>query len=977
MINPMAAKSSKKLSNEIVQPEACVVCREHFTTVLRKKALCKFCQASACSKCIEQYLLTRHEDAHCLHCRVNYTDATLFEICTKTYLQQTYFKHRQEVLINRNRAQLPLLQDAAVREKHGRERNIIMAGLQKEINQIRAARNEVLVLYNRAYVAYYGQNGVRTDEGMRLIESLMVQAEDLREQVREKRTLQLQVRWPGHGHHTQHVEEKEEEKKKFVRRCTRDGCKGFLSTAWKCGICEWFSCSKCFVVKGKTHDAEHECKKEDIDTAELIKKDCKPCPKCGEFIEKSSGCFAPDTPILCWNGDIKMSQDIREGDELVGDDGTKRTVIGTVSGEDTMYEVKQNNGMTYTVNSKHTLVLKCSGEKNIYWSPTYNTWDIRWIDRSTFKMKSKYIVVTEEKTKEQALAEMEAFRDSLVFPETLEIVVDQYMKLKKSVKHLLVGFKAEGIQWEKKEVPLDPYLMGVYIGDGINDGMSFAINAEADPEILEYILSWAEQHSCEVVHDDIYRFRVRRRENKNNKQHAIGHGATSDTCNGCKVKRSGFCDRPIIPERDSTGMLRKNPLCEILSKYGLVRDKKKIPMEYIVNDRETRLQLLAGIIDTDGHINKANEGKRIQIISSNQDLANQIVLLSQSLGFATTIRSVSKKGVCFEKDGEKKDYDDHYNINISGNISEIPTRIARKKCVDSAPNRDMLRTSIQVQEIGMGEYYGWSIDKNKRFVMSDMTCNRNCDQMFCISCQTPFSWNTGKIVTSGPIHNPHYYEWLKRNGGNVQRNPADVPCGGFPHAWELVRFPRGVNKDIANMFSEFHRICMELQDISTRTYRSHLDQDTMNEVNIKFLLDDIDEKKWGQLLATNEKKRKRDSEIQEVLGAFRMVAVELINRVQQFTDGPIVRFTDLPAPRAEAFILELNMEIQELVRMINDALRGISVSYSYSVPYISMTPAQGDRFTYYAARIKNFGAEVKKKREKKGTKEVMDDEKEE
>ena len=536
----MAAKSSKKLSNEIVQPETCVVCREHFTTVLRKKALCKFCQASACSKCIEQYLLTRHEDAHCLHCRVNYTDATLFEICTKTYLQQTYFKHRQEVLINRNRAQLPLLQDAAMREKHGRERNIVMAGLQREINQIRAARNEVLVLYNRAYVAYYGQGGVRTDEGMRLIESLMVQAEDLRENIREKRTLMLQVRWPGHGHQTQHVEEKEEEKKKFVRRCTRDGCKGFLSTAWKCGICEWFSCSKCFVVKGKTHDAEHECKKEDIDTAELIKKDCKPCPKCGEFIEKSSG----------------------------------------------------------------------------------------------------------------------------------------------------------------------------------------------------------------------------------------------------------------------------------------------------------------------------------------------------------------------------------------------------------------------------------------------------CDQMFCISCQTPFSWNTGKIVTSGPIHNPHYYEWLKRNGGNVQRNPADVPCGGFPHAWELVRFPRGVNKDIANMFSEFHRICMELQDISTRTYRSHLDQDTMNEVNIKFLLDDIDEKKWGQLLATNEKKRKRDSEIQEVLGAFRMVAVELINRVQQFTDGPIVRFTDLPAPRAEAFIIELNMEIQELVRMINDALRGISISYSYSVPYISMTPAQGDRFTYYAARIKNFGAEVKKKREKKGVKEA-DDEKEE
>jgi hypothetical protein len=36
-----------------------------------------------------------------------------------------------------------------------------------------------------------------------------------------------------------------------------------------------------------------------------------------------------------------MSQDIQVGDELVGDDGTKRTVIDTISGEDVMYQVTQ------------------------------------------------------------------------------------------------------------------------------------------------------------------------------------------------------------------------------------------------------------------------------------------------------------------------------------------------------------------------------------------------------------------------------------------------------------------------------------------------------------------------------------------------------------------------------------------------------------------------------------------------------------
>jgi hypothetical protein len=428
------------------------------------------------------------------------------------------------------------LQDVAMRVKRDREKNVVIAALQREYNELKRVRDAVLLEYNRAYVAHYGGHAPRVEGGQRIIQELLERSDDLRDQMREKRTLINGVRWPPRELHGVVEEEEKEEKKKFIRRCTRDGCQGFLSTAWKCGLCEWFSCATCFMVKGQTHDVEHECKKEDVETAELIRKDCKPCPKCGEFIQKSSG----------------------------------------------------------------------------------------------------------------------------------------------------------------------------------------------------------------------------------------------------------------------------------------------------------------------------------------------------------------------------------------------------------------------------------------------------CDQMFCISCQTPFSWNTGKVVTSGPIHNPHYYEWLKRTGGNVPRNPTDVPCGGFPGAWELIRFPRGMKKDIANMFYEFHRICMELQDISTRNFRSHMDQTTVNDINIKFLLGDIDEKKWGRLLATNEKKRKRDGEIQEVLGAFRMVAVELINRVQQFTDGPIRSFTDLPAPKAEDFIIDLNRQIQELVKMINDALGGVSLSYSYSVPYIASTPGKTDRFMFYAIRYKNFSMEIKKKRPATKSKEESD-----
>lgn len=972
----MAAESSKRVKNQVVEPELCVVCSDHFTSIIRKKTTCTFCKASACSKCVEQYLLTRHEDAHCLHCRVNYNDTTLHEICTRTYLQQTYFKHRQEVLVNRERANLPLLQEAALREKTMREVQAQINLVIADIVEYKAERTRLMERYQIVYVDYY-RNLNTHPERLAEMNRLMAQSDDLRTRIREKQELIHTIRWPVRARNEERVqaaseeEKKEDEKKRFVRRCTRDGCKGFLSTAWKCGMCEWYSCSKCFAVKGQAHDAAHECKKEDVDTAELIRKDCKPCPKCGEFIEKSSGCFAADTPILMWDGGVKMSQDIQVGDELVGDDGTKRTVQDTVTGEDMMYEVEQNTGMNYTVNSKHTLLLKFSGEKQIHWREAKNLWIMRWMDRTDFTAKSKRISQTDTKTKEDALRELEQFRDTLDFPEEIEIMVDKYITLGDSIKKSLVGYKSEGIHWEKKTVPLDPYMMGLYLGDGINDGMSFAINAPEDPEILEYILTWAEQNHCEVVHDDIYRFRIRRCDNKNNKQKAIGRGATSETCNGCKTKKSGFCDRPNVPYTEEHHMARKNPFREIIEGYGMVGDKKKIPQDYLVNDRESRLRLLAGIIDTDGHLHKMNDGKRIMIVSSQQVFANQIVLLSRSLGFPTTIRAVPKKGVSFSKGGEKKDYDDHYQINISGKISAIPTIIARKKCCDSSPNRDGLKTSIIVREKGRGTYFGWKVDGNRRFVLKDMTSLRNCSQMYCISCQTPWDWITGKIVTSGPIHNPHYYEWLKRTGGSVPRNPNDVPCGGFPGAWELVRHPRGMKRSVSNLFYEFHRICMELQDISTRTYRSHLDQDGTTRINIGFLLGDTDEKKWGRQLAMNEKKRKRDAEIQEVLGAFRMVAVELINRVQNYSEMGVPTFYQMHPFDAEKYLKELHVEITALITMINDAMKNVSTSYSYSVPYIVSEWSEREDTVHYFVRTKNLAMESRKKRQK------QDEEKEE
>jgi hypothetical protein len=76
----------------------------------------------------------------------------------------------------------------------------------------------------------------------------------------------------------------------FIRACAVEECKGFLSSQWKCGICQKWSCPTCHEVKGLVRDCEHTCNPDNVATANLLNSDTKPCPKCGEGIFKIDGC---------------------------------------------------------------------------------------------------------------------------------------------------------------------------------------------------------------------------------------------------------------------------------------------------------------------------------------------------------------------------------------------------------------------------------------------------------------------------------------------------------------------------------------------------------------------------------------------------------------------------------------------------------------------------------------------------------------
>lgn len=94
---------------------------------------------------------------------------------------------------------------------------------------------------------------------------------------------------------------------------------------------------------------------------------------------------------------------------------------------------------------------------------------------------------------------------------------------------------------------------------------------------------------------------------------------------------------------------------------------------------------------------------------------------------------------------------------------------------------------------------------------------QGCDQMWCVACQTAFSWNTGNIL-NGPIHNPEFYDFQRRQRANgiIPRQPGDVVCGGMP-TYHQIRQRIQANRESAEIekkLSDTHRLINHIEHVT-------------------------------------------------------------------------------------------------------------------------------------------------------------------
>lgn len=355
-------------------------------------------------------------------------------------------------------------------------------------------------------------------------------------------------------------------------------------------------------------------------------------------------CLAPGTLVRMHDGSVLPVEKIKVGDFVAGHDGKPKKVKQLFHGESEMFSVEQSKGDTYVVTADHTLYLWHHDSKK------------------HVKIKAKDF-------------------NSL----------SRFQREKK-----LSGVKFYGVDSKHVELPVDPYYLGLYLGDGCKYDYTILVNADKDPEIADYIqsLSVKENHSLKLKVKNKYR----KDYNDQMVELSLGVGSKRDSLTLAQSYKSKL---------DSLNVKQKH-----------------VPDLYKKASQQQRLLLLAGLLDTDGYYNVSKN--RFEITSHFVELANDIVELCilsgldahmnivDSNGKKSTVNAVSKIG---------------YRINITGEIDKVPCLVKRKQVEQLGQKNKNRFSKLKVSPIGVGEYFGFECEDNL-FVLEDGTVTHNCTFFF-------------------------------------------------------------------------------------------------------------------------------------------------------------------------------------------------------------------------------------------------------
>ena len=324
---------------------------------------CIQCDFTCCKTCFRRYITEAGHYFQCMSCNVEFDRYSLFKRLGSTFMKNEYKYIREIMLFETEKSLLPATQLLL-------EKELEIEKLQKQLGSITtkydSIRDEKILALNK----FVHSKDITTvcDAINKYI--LMVEETNMEERIQdESQAIEIQISTMRGS--TENV------KKTFIRKCAHAECNGMLShenrtplNNYKCILCDSIACHACREII--SDEQSHECNQETLDTVTYIEESSKPCPSCASPIHKLEGCFDKNTIIPLANGINKCAHEIEMGDQLVGDDFQHRTVLQTFNGSDQLYQVDQEHGETYIVNSRHNLVLsKQNGSQYVIDLTTY------------------------------------------------------------------------------------------------------------------------------------------------------------------------------------------------------------------------------------------------------------------------------------------------------------------------------------------------------------------------------------------------------------------------------------------------------------------------------------------------------------------------------------------------------------------------------------------------------------------------------